>query len=310
MTGNRDYKALSLNIIKSRFAQLIINERLKLKLFRIPVHLALGHESIAEALSSAMFEDDKLLCSHRNIHYQFARGAKLIDILEEFNLSKAGLATGKGGSMNLANPAGSIVYTSSILGNDLCVASGVALAKRIRQETGVVFVVTGDGAMEEGAFFETMENARSLDLPLIILVENNNWSLASCIEERRKPINLRQLATSMGVGYSLLEGNNPMAYRDFLTKTRERVCLQKRPEVVEVKLTTLGNWRIPTEEFPEGRFINYHAGAAPKVSLSGGPILIFDATDPVFLISETLGETEFSRQVSTTQHLFSAFLTS
>ena len=309
MSMGRDYESLAAGIVKSRFAQLVINERLKSKMFNIPVHLALGHEAFSEAVAAAMRVGDKLVCSHRNLHYQFARGATLFDILEEFKLSDKGLAKGKGGSMNLTNPTGSIVYTSNILGNNLCVAAGVALSKRIKQEDGVVLVVTGDGAMEEGAFYETLENARNMDVPLIILVENNHWSLATRIEERRKPINLNQLASSLGVRYTALEGNNPTQYCDEVMAVRERVHLQNTPEIVEVRLTTLGDWRLQTEEFPEGKFINYHAGSAPKVSLANGPVLSSDDSDPVYLIKENLGEPGFAHMVETTRLLFSDFLT-
>lgn len=308
MVNVPDYASLSARILKARFAQLVVNEHLKSKRFAIPVHLALGHEAFSEAVAASMQSSDKLLCSHRNIHYQFARGATLFEILEEFKLSEKGLAKGKGGSMNLANPAGSIVYTSSILGNNLCVATGVALSKRIKQEEGVVLVVTGDGGMEEGTFYETLENARSMDLPLMILVENNHWSLATRIEERRKPISLDQLASSLGARYTFLEGNDPITYCDALMAVRARVQLRRTPEVVEVKLTTLGDWRLQTDAFPDGKFVNYHAGSAPKVSLDKGLILTSDASDPVYLIKENLGEPGFGQLVESTRRLFSDFI--
>jgi TPP-dependent pyruvate/acetoin dehydrogenase alpha subunit len=302
------YETLAAKVLISRFAQLAINENIKARIFKIPIHLGLGHEALSEAVGAAMKSDDKLLCSHRNIHYQFARGATLVDILAEFKLSDSGLAKGKGGSMNLTNPQGSIVYTSSILGNNLCVGVGVALSKKIKSENGVVLVVTGDGAMEEGAFYETIENARNMDLPLIVLVENNKWSLASQIEERRKPINLNRLATSLGARYTLLKGNNPIHYYNEIVYVRDRVSSQRIIEVVEVELTTLGGWTIQTEDFPEGKYVNYHAGIAPKASFVGGPVLSFDDSDPVFLIMKSLGEYEFERLNATTRQIFSDYL--
>ncbi|MCF8185748.1 MAG: hypothetical protein K9J28_02900 [Sulfuritalea sp.] len=304
-----DYNEISARVVKSRYVQLIINECIREKMFNIPVHLALGHEAISEAVAAAMRSDDKLLCSHRNIHYQLSRGASLFEILEEFKLSDKGLAKGKGGSMNLTNPQGSIVYTSSILGNNLCVGVGVALSKRIKQEEGVVFVVTGDGAMEEGAFYEAIENSRNMDLPLIIVVENNNWSLASRIEDRRKSIYLDQLTSSLGARYTFLEGNNPIQYYREIVAVRDRVNLQKIPEVLEVRLNTLGGWMLQTEDFPDGKYVNYHAGLSPKVSLGNGPVLNYDESDPVYLIKDSLGECEFERLSESTRHFFSDYLT-
>lgn len=308
MSYGSDYESLADKIIWSRYAQLVINECLKSKMFDIPVHLALGHEAFSEAVAAAMGAGDKLLCSHRNLHYQFARGASLENVLKEFQLSGEGLAKGRAGSMNLTNPAGAIVYTSSILGNNLCVAAGVALSKRVRREDAVVFVVTGDGAMEEGAFYETLVNARSLDLPLIILVENNHWSLATRIEERRKPILLNQLASSLGARYTALAGNDPVHYRDELLLIRERVRLRQAPEIVEVAVKTLGEWRLQSDVFPDGKLINYHAGAAPNVFFSDGPILALDASDPLYLIKERLGESEFACLLEPIRRSFLGFL--
>jgi pyruvate dehydrogenase E1 component alpha subunit len=299
---------LSAKVLKSRFAQLIINENIKARMFNIPIHLALGHEALAEAVASVMRSDDKMLCSHRNIQYQLARGATLFDILEEFKLSDKGLSKGTGGSMNLTNPKGSIVYTSSILGNNLCVGVGVALSKRIKKEHGVIFVITGDGAMEEGAFYESIENARNMDLPLIIIVENNNWSLASQILERRKSINLDQLASSLGAGYTFLEGNNLTHYYQEILLVRDRVNSERIPEIVEVRLATLGGWTLQTEDFKDGKYVNYHAGSAPKVALCDGPVLEFDDSDPVYLIKKNLGEYEFGRLIESTSQIFSDYL--
>jgi pyruvate dehydrogenase E1 component alpha subunit len=241
-----------------------------------------------------MRDDDNLICTHRNIHYQFSRGATIDTVLEEFQLNKNGLAGGTGGSMNLTNPEGSIIYTSSILGNNLCASIGVALSMKIRQANGVVIVVSGDGAMEEGAFYESIENARKFDLKLIVVVENNNWSLASKVDERRKPIDLSQLASSLGAGYTFMSGNSPDVYYNNLAAVREKVCLKCVPEIVEVGLTTLGGWMIHDDGQTYARYVNYHAGLSPKLNIQNGLLLSNDDSDPVFLIKKQIGDKSFN----------------
>ena len=298
-----DYESLAANVLRSRLAQQIINERIKGGEFKIPIHLAFGHEAIAEAISSAMCKQDKLLCTHRNIHYQFARGATFLEIINEFKLTEKGLARGLGGSMNLTNPNGSIIYTSSILGNNLCVALGIALSKKIRGEDGIAIAITGDGAIEEGAFYESVENARSMDLPLMIVVENNSWSLASRIEERRKSINLGQLASSLGARYTYLENNNLELYCNQISLIRNRILADKIPEVLEVGVITLGGWMLSRDGIPD-RYVNYHAGSAPKISLKSGLILNFDESDPVFVIQKKVGKDRFEYLVRSISHEF------
>ena len=125
-----DEEVLMSNMLNARYIQLILNENIKKNTFKIPIHLALGHEAISEALNAAMQFDDKLICSHRNIHYNIARGAQLYEIIEEFKLTNKGISKGQNGSMNLSCPKNSILYSSSILGNNLSVGVGVALSKK------------------------------------------------------------------------------------------------------------------------------------------------------------------------------------
>lgn len=272
-------------LIHMRLAQMYINEKYKNKEFEIPIHLALGHEAIALAVSVAMTEIDRLILSHRNIHYNIARGATLSALLKEYLLKPDGLAEGKKGSMNLSNPKKGILYTSSILGNNLGVGAGVALSFKTKKENGVTIIVTGDGAMEEGSFYETLLLFAAQSLSGIIIIENNEWSLGSMISERRSPIDVKSLAESTGAGYACLSGNNVVEYAKQMIELRDRAQSEKKAIVVEVILKTLGDWRLKTDDFPDGKFINYHAGPAPTVELTDWPIIQDDDSDPLTVLS-------------------------
>ena len=78
-------------LLKNRFFQICINQEYKNKKFKIPIHLALGHEAIAVAVSQIMERDDSLILSHRNIAYNLARTKTLKPILDEYFLDKNGL---------------------------------------------------------------------------------------------------------------------------------------------------------------------------------------------------------------------------
>lgn len=295
-------RTLAEALLRVRFALLEVNECLKRKEFSVPVHLALGHEAIAVAINFAMQNQDTLCLTHRNIHYNLARATALQPELAELRLQTDGIGQGRLGSMNMANPERGIVYTSSILGNSLCVSAGVALSHRVVDNQAVSFVVTGDGAMEEGVFYETLLFLKSFALPSIVVVENNGWSLATRIEERRTEIDLESLAKGVGAGYARCDSNDVTAYVPQLRSLRATALRTSGPVVVEVMLNTLGDWRQPTPEFPEGKFINYHHGAASTVSVSDWPVIREDITDPVHVIAglfdqETLAD--LARQVRT-----------
>ncbi len=286
--------ALAERVLTVRLGQMMVNERNKAGAFRVPIHLALGHEAIAVAVSDAMADGDQLLLTHRNIHYNLARNPRLEEKLREFALDGTGAAGGRFGCMNFADARAGIPYTSSILANSLSVAPGFALGQALLGRRAATFVVTGDGAIEEGAFYESLLMARSVSAAMIVIVENNGWSLATQIDERRTPIDLSQMAAALGIPFEHLSGNDPAHYADRLGTLREAALDAKRPVVIEVALSTLGDWRQPTDEFPDGKFINYHAGIAPTVDFEQGPLLARDEADPVFVVMEQFGETELA----------------
>jgi TPP-dependent pyruvate/acetoin dehydrogenase alpha subunit len=273
--------AFAREILRLRLSQMLINERYKAREFRVPIHLALGHEAIAVAVASALGAEDQLLLSHRNLHYNLARCRSLRAVVDEFLLRETGLAGGKYGSMNLVNPAAGVLYASSILGNNLCLAAGVALAEKVLGSGAVTFVVTGDGAIEEGAFYESLLLMAGQSLAAVVVVENNEWSLASRIDERRGPIDLASLARGCGAGYRSLSGNDVFAYASAFEDCRDAARRAARPVIVEVAVKTLGDWRQPTEEFPDGKYINYHAGPAPTVELAPWPLMGEGDADPL-----------------------------
>ncbi|MHB8972913.1 MAG: thiamine pyrophosphate-dependent enzyme [Pirellulaceae bacterium] len=278
-------------LLRVRIGQLLTNEMYKQGAFRVPIHLALGHEAIAAAVDAVMTPADQLVLSHRNIHYNLARASSLRPEIDEYLLKPQGLGEGELGSMNLMNAAQGVVYTSSILGNDLSVAAGLAMAQVMKGSDGVVLVVTGDGAMEEGTFYESLLFESSNQLPVVVIVENNQWSLATRIDERRCPIDVRGLVVSLGGSYERFDSNDAIQYAEMLSLVKATAQERRAPVCVEVMLTTLGSWYQETSAFPAGKFINYHAGPAPTVQAQNGAWLTRTSEDPLFVL-----EKYFSRE--------------
>lgn len=281
------------DLLKIRIAQMMINEQYKEGKFKIPIHLAFGHETIAMAIDRTMKEEDKLILTHRNVAYNLARAKKLKDILNEYFLKKDGIAEGKLGSMNLMNLSKGIIYTSNILGNNISVAVGVALSQKIKSQKGFTIVLVGDGSIEEGSFHESLMMSKSLKLPIFIVVENNEWSMATRIHERRCDIDLEKFTSAYGIKYAKLCGNNSLHYIEELKNLREFSLNNNEPVCIEVDVTTLGDWRKKTEDYPDGKFINYHAGPAPSVELKTCPAVIDSSNkDPVYALKNFFSELE------------------
>ncbi len=249
---------LETECLRIRQEQLQINDAILSGEIKLPVHLALGHEAIAVALKNSIQSSDKILLTHRNIHFHLALNTNFESIRDEYLLKNSGISGGKLGSMNMIDVEAGNIYTSNILGNNLPVATGVALGEKFKNSGTVTWVATGDGAIEEGAFYESILNAKSLGLPIIFIVENNSWSLGSSISERRVEIQLNKLAQALDIGYEYLDSNDVNEYATKLKEVRSIAKRHTTPLIVEVMTTTLGGYEVT--ENNRTRFVNYHAG--------------------------------------------------
>jgi TPP-dependent pyruvate/acetoin dehydrogenase alpha subunit len=292
-----DRKKVLKDMIFLRLGQLLVNEMYKKGRFKIPIHLALGHEAIAVAVEQILTDEDQLALSHRNIHYNMVREKRVELEIDEYLLKPTGLAGGKLGSMNLLNPNKNIIYTSNILGNNLPVSCGLSLAQKMNRR-GTVFVITGDGAMEEGSFYESLLFMKSFQLSNIVIIENNEWSLATQIHERRSAIDVSQLVAGLGIEYVCLEGNNVFDYVETLKNVRSKSIDKQVPICVEVKLSSLGDWCLEKEGYPEGKFINYHAGSAPTVDIKNSLVIEQSNKDPLYLLLKQFTQAEIDEVVN------------
>ena len=279
-------KQLELLALKLRLWQLEINEELKKRRFKVPVHLGLGTEALAVAVASVIQQGDNLLLTHRNAAFNLVLADDPKSVVREYEGQKSGLAFGRLGSMNLANPESGVVYSSSILANNISVACGCAYGQKIARTHNFTVAMTGDGAIEEGAFYEGLVFARSHSLPLMVVVDNNNYSMASTTSERRCEIDLALVCESIGVNYLKLVANNVQSYADEFDALKAMQIATKAPVVVEVKTTLLNQHAGPTPGWPTDPM---------QVDITGGLVIVEDTSDPIFVLREKYGMDIFSK---------------
>jgi pyruvate dehydrogenase E1 component alpha subunit len=272
-------------IIINRTNQLIINELMKKNKLKSVVHLAIGHEFISELISSCIKENDDLLLTHRNISFNLAREKNFKKVLAELNYLNSGISSGQMGSMNMNNIKKNIIYSSSILGNNLSIALGASIANsKLSNQRNQTFIVTGDGAMEEGSFYETLILAKSIKTSLCILVINDNFAMASTIKERRHNIDLRKICKSMNIDY--LNYNQHEAFNK--VNLIQTILLKNRKEkdlcVLEFNVETFNGHCGKSPGWPED----------PKnIDLQNGIIIKKSNRDIVFILKDKIGYQHF-----------------
>ena len=141
-------------------------------------HVSIGQEATAVTGCAALGPDDYVFTTHRNHGHVLARGGEPAKILAEILGRSAGYSHGRAGGFHVAAPELGILHTSAIVGGSIPLAAGAAFAASRLGTRRVALVFFGDGAMEEGAFSETLNIAQLWRLPVVFLMENNSVTSA------------------------------------------------------------------------------------------------------------------------------------
>lgn len=140
------------------------------------MHLGIGQESVAAVLAEHLRPADAVVSTHRAHLHALAQGVDPVELLAEV-FERDGLNHGKGGHMHLFDPGRQFMCTG-IVGAGAPIATGYALAQRLRGEDAVTVAVSGDGAMNQGGVFEAMNLAAVRGLGILFLVEDNGYSIS------------------------------------------------------------------------------------------------------------------------------------
>src|ERR1700690_3594253 len=142
-------------------------------------HLADGAEASIVGSLSTLEPSDQLMCTYRCHGYPIVLGTDTKAMMAEIYGRTDGLCGGYGGSMHLVDPERGFLGTSGIVGQGIPQATGAAYAAQIRKENQVVLCFFGDGASKQGAFAESLNIASLWKLPIVYVMENNNYNVVT-----------------------------------------------------------------------------------------------------------------------------------
>lgn len=181
------------------------------------VHFYVGQEAVAVGVSNALLPSDRALGNHRSHGHYLAKGGNLRRMICEILGKAEGFSGGKGGSMHMIDKSQGFMGSSPILGSITSIAAGSAFVQKKTLSQDLTIAYIGDGASEEGGFYETLNIAALFTLPLMIVVENNLYSVNSKLSDRRShDYSLEAIASGLGVLYAKANGND---YNDVYAKS-------------------------------------------------------------------------------------------
>lgn len=197
------------------------------------MHLSIGQEASATGVCAALKPTDYITSTHRGHGHCIAKGADLTRMMAELLAKQTGYCRGRGGSMHIADTQTRNLGANGIVAGGIPIATGAALAQKMRGETNVVVSFFGDGATNEGAFHEALNLAAIWDLPVVFVCENNKYGMSNSTELSMRVEKISDRALAYGMAGETVDGNDVDEVYQAAVKAVERARSGQGPTLLE-----------------------------------------------------------------------------
>lgn len=175
-------------------------------------HLYIGEEAIAAAAAAAMKPQDYVTGTHRGHGHALAFGADEKKLMAEFFGRSTGICGGMGGSMHIFDMDRGFLGTNGIVAGGIPIATGAALSIRQKgQKDRAAVCFFGDGATNEGVFYESLNMGMLWSLPIIYICENNRYAMSTPIARSMADTDIAKKAAAFGMKHETIDGNDAVA---------------------------------------------------------------------------------------------------
>lgn len=197
------------------------------------MHLCIGQEATAVGGAGILRQNDWIVSTHRNHGHCIAKGTDIRSMFAEMLGKKTGTNEGKGGSMHIADLDVGNLGSNGIVGAGFPIAAGAALSAQMQETDQVVLCYAGDGATNEGSFHEALNLASIWQLPVIYLIENNQYGMSSSIKQMVNIDKLSNRAMSYGIEGITIDGNNLTEVSQTVSNAVEKARNGGGPTLIE-----------------------------------------------------------------------------
>lgn len=199
------------------------------------VHQYIGQEACAVGVCSALEAEDVIASTHRPHGHALARGLSMASVASELYGKASGCCRGKGGSMHVGDLAKGMLPAIAIVGGNLPIVAGMALAFKLRAEKRVAVSFFGDGAANEGTFHEALNAAAIYNLPSVFVCENNLYGASTAFNLVSKLENVADRACAYGLRADMADGMNVFEVYAHAMEALKLARAGKGPTLLELK---------------------------------------------------------------------------
>ncbi len=199
------------------------------------VHLYIGEEATATGACANLRPDDYITSTHRGHGHLIAKGGKTDLMMAELYGKETGYCKGKGGSMHIADVDIGILGANGIVGAGIPIAGGAALSAKMRGTDQVAICFFGDGACNTSRFHEGINLASIWKLPVVYIIENNQYAESTSIRYAANIANLADRAAAYGIPGKPIDGNDVLAVYEAVGEAVARARKGEGPTIIECK---------------------------------------------------------------------------
>jgi TPP-dependent pyruvate/acetoin dehydrogenase alpha subunit len=219
---------LKIRLFEEKVSDLIVQGEIK-----CPTHLYIGQEAVATGVCANLRQNDWVLSNHRNHGHYIAKGGDIKPLMAEFYGKATGCSKGRGGSMHISSPELGLPGSSAIVGGTIPIAVGAALAFSIRKEDVISVAFFGEGAAQEGVFYEALNFASLNRLPVIFVCEDNLYCTHLPISACLADVDIYRKSVPFAMPGVRVDGNNVMDVYKVSKRAVEDARRGKGPTLIE-----------------------------------------------------------------------------
>ena len=198
-------------------------------------HLYIGQEAVVVGLEAAAEEGDKRITSYRDHGHMLACGMDAKGVMAELTGREGGYSKGKGGSMHMFSKEKHFYGGHGIVGAQVPLGAGLAFADKYKGNGRVTFTYFGDGAANQGQVYETFNMAALWDLPVIFVIENNQYAMGTAQTRSTSTKDIYHRGEAFGIPGEMVDGMDVLAVKDAGERAVAHCRKGKGPFILEVK---------------------------------------------------------------------------
>lgn len=198
-------------------------------------HLYIGQEAVVVGMTEARRDEDQVITSYRDHGHMLACGMDPKGVMAELTGRSDGYSSGKGGSMHMFSKEKQFYGGHGIVAAQVPIGTGLAFANQYRENDSVAIAYFGDGASNQGQVYESFNMAQLWSLPVVYVVENNQYAMGTAIQRSSSETHLHRRGISFNIPGIEVDGMDVVAVRDAGLEALEHCRSGKGPIILEMK---------------------------------------------------------------------------